>query len=83
MSHSGSAISRGRKQTPVEGTRDAENGRVEGVEPDRTRRSNCGGLKRRDERRREVLRKTTRTRRRMPSTNGHANQWRERNWLLR
>jgi hypothetical protein len=81
MSHSESAISRGRKQTPADGTTDAENGRGEGVEPDRARRANCGGLKRRDERRREVPRKTTRTRRRMPSTNGHANQWRERNWL--
>ena len=38
-------------------------------------------VERRDERGREVLRKTTRARRTMPSTNGHANQWRERNWL--
>ena len=57
-------------------TRDAENGRGEGVERVRTRRANRDGLERRDEPRREVLRKSTRTRKTMPSTNGHANQWR-------
>ena len=51
------------------------------VEPGRNRRANRGALERREGRRREVPRKTTRTRRTMPSTNGHANRWRERNWL--
>ncbi len=46
-----------------------ERGRT-GVEPGRSRQANRGGLERRDERRREVLRKTTRTRKTMPSTNG-------------
>ena len=49
--------------------------------PGRTRRANCGWLERRDERRREVLRKTTSARKTMPSTVGHPNQWRERIWL--
>ena len=51
------------------------------MEPGRTRRANRRGLEPRDERRPEVLRKTTSARGTMPSTNGHPNQWRERNWL--
>src|ERR1035441_6609724 len=81
MSHSGPAISRGREKRRKDGPRDGETGRGEGVEPGRTRWANRGGLELRDERRPEVLRKTTRTRRAMPSTNGHPNQWKERNWL--
>lgn len=51
------------------------------MEPKQSWWANRGGIERRDDRRHEVLQKTTRTRRRMPSTNGQANQWRERNWL--
>src|ERR1035437_1441606 len=55
----GAGFAVGQKQPGKDGTRDGETWGREGVEPGRTRRANRGGLEPRDERRPEVLRKTT------------------------
>ena len=51
------------------------------MEPKQSWQANRGGLEPRDERRREVVRKTRPTCRAEALTNGHANQWREGVWL--
>ncbi len=62
-------------------TRDAEKGVKQSVVPDTTWRANWAGLETERQAETEVLRKTTPARRTMPSTDGHANQWRGRVWL--